>query len=131
MRVYGISWVGVKTDSYRAMRDFFAETAGLRLDGERGEFAVFGLPDGGKVEIFGAGADDPPEQFAREKVVAGLLVDDVAAAAAELREAGIELIGPVEDGGGGYRWQHFRAPDGKVFELVQNPVALRGAREAG
>jgi hypothetical protein len=77
MRVRGISWVGVKTDSYQQMRDFFADVAGLAVDHEQLDFAVFRLPNGDKLEIFGPGADDPPEQFAQEKVVASLLVDDM------------------------------------------------------
>jgi hypothetical protein len=31
------------------------------------------------------------------------------------------LIGTKQAGGDGYLWQHFRAPDGKVFELVSDP----------
>lgn len=35
--------------------------------------------------------------------------------------SGIELIGVKQAGGDGYFWQHFRLPDGKVFELVCDP----------
>jgi predicted enzyme related to lactoylglutathione lyase len=121
MRVRGLSWVGVKTDSYQQMRDFFAGVAGMAVDHEEPDFAVFRLPNGDKLEIFGPDAADPPEQFAVEKVVASLLVDDVDAAAQTLRGAGIELIGPKQAGASGYFWQHFRLPDGKVFELVSDP----------
>lgn len=121
MRVRGISWVGVKTDSYQQIRDFFADVAGLVVDHEQPDLAVFRFPDGDKLEIFGPEADDPPEQFAREKVVAGLLVADIDEAIDALVEAGIELIGTKQASGDGYFWQHFRAPDGKVFELVCDP----------
>ncbi|MEU4690152.1 VOC family protein [Actinoplanes sp. NPDC023714] len=119
MRVRGISWVGVKTDSYQSMRNFFADVAGMTPDHEDGDFTVFGLPGGDKLEIFGPGAADPPGQFAAGKVVAGLLVDDIDEAIAELRAAGIALIGEKQ-GGDGYWWQHFRAPDGTVFELAED-----------
>ncbi|HLL69225.1 MAG TPA: VOC family protein [Micromonosporaceae bacterium] len=121
MRVRGISWVGVKTDSYQQMKQFFADVAGVAIDHEQPDFAVFRFPNGDKLEIFGPGADDPPEQFAVEKVVASLLVDDINEAIAALRGADVELIGPKQAGGDGYFWQHFRAPDGKVFELVCDP----------
>jgi predicted enzyme related to lactoylglutathione lyase len=121
MRVRGISWVGVKTDAYRQMKDFFADVAGMAVDYERPDFAVFRLPNGDKLEVFGPAAADPPEQFAVEKVVASLLVDDLDEAIEELRAAGVELIGSKQGGGEGYFWQHFRAPDGKVFELVCDP----------
>jgi predicted enzyme related to lactoylglutathione lyase len=121
VRVRGISWVGVKTDSYQQMRDFFADVAGAAVDHEQPDFAVFRFPNGDKLEIFGPEADDPPEQFAREKVVASLLVDDIDDAINALVEADIELIGAKKAGGDGYFWQHFRVPDGKVFELVCDP----------
>jgi predicted enzyme related to lactoylglutathione lyase len=122
MRVKGISWVGVKTESYPQMREFFAAVAGLSVDYESQDFAVFRFPSGDKLEIFGPAAAEPPEQFARNQVVASLLVEDMDAATAELRAAGIELIGERGAGGDGYFWQHFRAPDGKVFELVADPA---------
>jgi predicted enzyme related to lactoylglutathione lyase len=122
MRVRGISWVGVKTGSYEAMREFFAGIAGLAIEFERPDFAVFRFPNGDKLEVFGPDAAEPPEQFAGNQVVAGLLVDDIDEATGELRAAGIELVGEGGDGGSGYRWQHFRAPDGKVFELAADPA---------
>jgi len=122
MRVKGISWVGVKTSSYQPMVSFFADVAGLAVDFEQPDFAVFRFPNGDKLEIFGPAADDPPGQFARNQVVASLLVEDIEEATEELRAAGIELIGERQPGGGGYFWQHFRAPDGKVFELVCDPL---------
>lgn len=121
MRVRGISWVGVKTDSYQEMRDFFADVAGLAIDHEQSDFAVFRFPDGDKLEIFGPEADHPTEQFAGEKVVASLLVDDLDDGIDALVQAGINLIGTKQVAGNGYSWQHFRAPDGKVFELVCDP----------
>lgn len=122
MRVRGISWVGVKTDSYHQMVRFFADVVGLPVDYEQADFAVFRFPSGDKLEIFGPAAGDPPEQFAGNKVVASLLVEDIEEATEELRAAGVELIGERQQDGSGYCWQHFRVPDGKVFELVCDPA---------
>lgn len=122
MRVKGISWVGVKTDRYRDMREFFMGPLGLPAVHEAKDFTVFQLPGGDKLEIFGPDADHPAEQFSSNHVVASLLVEDIEEAVAELRDAGIELIGLRGDGGNGYFWQHFRTPDGKVFELVADPA---------
>jgi predicted enzyme related to lactoylglutathione lyase len=124
MRVKGISWVGVKTDSYAQMRDFFSGVVGLPVDYEEPDFAVFRFPSGDKLEIFGPAGPNPPEQFARNAVVASLLVEDMDESIAELRAAGIALIGECQSGGDGYFWQHFRAPDGKVFEVVCDPAHL-------
>lgn len=123
----GISWVGVKTDSYDQMRSFFAGVIGLPVDLEGTDFTIFSFPSGDRLEIFGPDAGDPPEQFAHNAVVASILVEDIGEASQELQAAGIELLGDCEDGGDGYFWQHFRAPDGKVFELVADPAHPKGA----
>jgi catechol 2,3-dioxygenase-like lactoylglutathione lyase family enzyme len=120
MRVKGVCWVGVKTDQYASMVTFFRDILGLEAIAERDDFLVFRMPDGDQVEIFGPNGPNPVEQFAHEQVVAGLLVDDIEIAIAELRAAGIELIGEA-NASGGYSWQHFRAPDGKVFDICRDP----------
>jgi catechol 2,3-dioxygenase-like lactoylglutathione lyase family enzyme len=45
--------------------------------------------------------------------VVGFAVRDLRAAVDELRRAGVELLGEPEP-----TWQHFRGPDGNVYELV-------------
>ena len=47
----------------------------------------------------------------------GFLVDDVEAATAELAAKGIEPDGEL-NAGYGFRYRHFRAPDGRRFELL-------------
>ena len=47
----------------------------------------------------------------------GFLVDDLAAAVDALREAGVEP-GPVAENAR-FRYSHFRAPDGSLYELVE------------
>ena len=46
----------------------------------------------------------------------GFLVDSLDEAIAELQAAGIEVGEP--SGNARYRYVHFRAPDGKLYELV-------------
>ena len=65
-----------------------------------------------------------PWLFERNSVVAGFLVDDMHAARDELAPApGVELLGELNVMPGGYAWQHFRAPDGLVYELTADPSA--------
>jgi len=47
----------------------------------------------------------------------GFLVADLETAVAELRAAGVEVDEPAENDR--HRYVHFRAPDGKLYELVQ------------
>ena len=121
MNVKGVGWVGVKTSSHGDMARFFAEVMGLPVALERPDFVVFQLPDGDKLEVFGVAGPDPSQQFSENEVVAGFLVDDIEEASAELLAAGIELLGGLQHGMDGYAWQHFRGPDGKVFELTYDP----------
>jgi predicted enzyme related to lactoylglutathione lyase len=109
MRAKGVSWVGVKTDQYAAMVAFFRDIVGLDVIADQKDFLVFRLPDGDQVEIFGPRGPDAVEQFAHNEVVAGLQVDDIESAIADLRDAGVELIGEHANAGSGHSWQHFRA----------------------
>jgi catechol 2,3-dioxygenase-like lactoylglutathione lyase family enzyme len=126
MEVKGIRWIGVETDRLSDMRAFATEVLGLRLVGEdTAEFVELGMADGAKLELFGSAAvADGPWLFASNPVVAGFLVDDIKAAREELmRTPGVELLGDLRILPDGYAWQHFRAPDGHVYELTAEPPA--------
>ncbi len=56
--------------------------------------------------------------------VVGFLVDNVNAAASELRARGVEILHEVEDESGN-AWVHFRAPDGNIYEFTQDPGVSR------
>jgi catechol 2,3-dioxygenase-like lactoylglutathione lyase family enzyme len=117
MEVKGLVWVGTRTSAYDAMVRFFRDGLGFRLAHEEPDFAGLLLPNGDKAEVFGP-SDEEHAHFDSGPVV-GFLVDDVAAARAHLETLGmVEFIGPVHSWPGGTAWQHFRAPDGNVYELV-------------
>jgi catechol 2,3-dioxygenase-like lactoylglutathione lyase family enzyme len=127
VQVKGIRWLGVGTDRVSAMRSFAIEVLGLRVDGEdTDQFVELAMADGAKLELFGASARaESPWLFESNPVVAGFLVDDIEAARDELaRTANVELLGEVRRLTNGYAWQHFRAPDGHVYELTTDPGAL-------
>jgi catechol 2,3-dioxygenase-like lactoylglutathione lyase family enzyme len=126
MEVKGIRWIGVGTDRLAAMRSFAIDVLGLRVVGsDTEEFVELAMSDGAKLELFGsAAAADGPWMFAANPVVAGFLVDDIEAARDELaRTPGVELLGELRVEPSGYGWQHFRAPDGHVYELTADPSA--------
>ena len=128
MQVKGIRWVGVWTDRMSEMRAFATDVLGLRVEGEdRPDFVELTMADGAKLELFGsAAAADGPWLFASNPVVAGFLVDDVKTAREELmRTPGVELLGDLQLMSDGYAWQHFRAPDGHVYEITADPAAAR------
>jgi hypothetical protein len=118
MRVKGVVWLGTRTEHFAEMRAFFERISGTAPWVDEPGFAVFDLANGDRLEVFGASAGE--ESF-MSSPVAGLLVDDVDAARAELEAEGIEFIGGVESADDGSSWTHFRAPDGHVYELTSRP----------
>jgi predicted enzyme related to lactoylglutathione lyase len=120
MKVKGIAWMGIKTDKFQEMERFLQEVMGLQQTYHAQDFVLFQLPNEDKVEVFGP--QGPNQHFAPDSIVCGFLVEDIHQARQELVQAGIELVGPLQEGEpGGYAWQHFRGPDGKLYELTYNP----------
>ena len=126
MKVRGIRWIGVGTPEVARMRSFAIDVLGMQVVGEdTDEFVELAMDDGARLELFGsAAAADGPWMFERNPVVAGFLVDDIESARDELaRTPGVELLGELRVMPDGYAWQHFRAPDGHVYELTVDPTA--------
>jgi catechol 2,3-dioxygenase-like lactoylglutathione lyase family enzyme len=120
-----LAWVGTRTDNDLATVGFFRDVLGLRLEVDQPGFRVLKLSDGGKVEVFGPDSD--ANRHFTTGPVAGFLVDDVTSAADELRAAGIEILHGPEHDRHGNAWVHFRAPDGNIYELTQDPGVSRPA----
>jgi hypothetical protein len=114
MKIKGIVWLGARTDRFDEMTDFCRDLLGLSQTLLEPGFAVFDMPNGDRLEIFG-----PQGSYNTffTHPVAGFLVDDIEAARAELEAKGIEFLGPIQ-GDKNYKWTHFRAPDGFVYELT-------------
>jgi catechol 2,3-dioxygenase-like lactoylglutathione lyase family enzyme len=111
MNVIALGWVGVRTDRAEELVHFYADVLGLPLVAQEPGFWKFELPNGDEVEVFGPG-DADHDHFTTGPVI-GFAVDDLDAAVDELRRHGVELLGTA-----GPTWQHFRGPDGHVYELV-------------
>jgi hypothetical protein len=115
MKIKGIVWLGTRTDRFEQMTDFCSNLLGLSQKSLEPGFAVYELPNGDVFEVFGP--DSSFNEFMTHPV-AGFLVDDILAARAELESQGIEFLGPIEGDTDDYKWTHFRAPDGFVYELT-------------
>jgi len=115
MKVKGIVWLGTRTDRFEQMTAFCRDLLGLSQRVSEPGFAVFDMPDGDLFEVFGS--EQSMNTF-MEHPVAGFLVDDIEAARAEMEASGIEFLGPIQGNTDDYRWAHFRAPDGFVYELT-------------
>jgi catechol 2,3-dioxygenase-like lactoylglutathione lyase family enzyme len=111
MDIRSLGWSGTRTDRAEALAEFYRSVLGLDLIHTEPHFWIFELPDGKHVEVFGP--QYPGKGHFETGPVVGFEVADLAQAVAELRIAGIELLGVP-----GPTWQHFRGPDGNVYELV-------------
>jgi hypothetical protein len=118
MRIKGLVWLGTRTERFDEMCAFLRAITGVAPLIDEPGFAVFDLASGDRLEVFDAGERDHTFMVAP---VAGFLVDDVAAARSELEARGIQFIGPVQSADDGNHWSHFRAPDGHVYELTDQP----------
>lgn len=119
MKIKGLVWLGTRTDRFDPMTAFYRDLLGLPQSHFEPGFAVFDLPNGDVVEVFS------PEKSINTFMthpVAGFLVDDIAAARAEMEAKGIEFIGPIHEDSDDYKYTHFRAPDGFVYELTYSPT---------
>ncbi len=132
MLVRRLSWLGTRTENYRATADFFARVLGLTLVQEEPGLSIFRLPGGEHdfVEVFAL--DEPDGAGLTTGPVPGFLVDDVVGAHAELEAAGVEILGSIKwlrDYPGSeeiteYGWFNFRGPDGNVYNCMQGSPAL-------
>lgn len=116
MRVRGLTFVGTSTPARERMVELVHGVLGLPLVPVEGsEHAFFALPDG---STFAIGLSDGTGAAGDDSRTIGFLVDDVDEAAAELRAAGVSTDDEASVNSR-YRYIHFRAPDGHVYELVE------------
>jgi catechol 2,3-dioxygenase-like lactoylglutathione lyase family enzyme len=116
MRILGLAFAGTATEERAAMARFAAETLGLERADLGGVPAdMFALPDGSHFAVAGPRGEGDTSR------TIGFLVADLDDALAELRAAGIEVDEP--GGNDRLRYAHFRAPDGKRYELVEERAA--------
>jgi hypothetical protein len=53
MKIKGIVWLGTRTDRFDQMTDFCREVMGLSQTLLEPGFAIFDLPNGDRLEVFG------------------------------------------------------------------------------
>lgn len=112
MRVEGLVFAGVGSAAAAETARLLAEVFGVAYESE-GEVHRLVLPNGSSVAFVPPEWVEPPSD-----TVLGFLVDDIVAATAELAAKGIEPDGELQTGYG-FRYRHFRAPDGRRFELLE------------
>lgn len=118
MRVTRLGWMGTKTQQLDGMNAFYREVLSLEVLSIDDESGRFKLDDGTEVHVYGP--QDQDHEFLGSGPVVAFEVDDFASARARLLSAGTEFLYEEPRGAAGRIWQHFRAPDGNVYEIIGN-----------
>lgn len=116
MAVRSLGWLGVRTPAAEAMNAFYRDVLRLEVILERPGATWFRLHDGTEVHVYGS--DDEDHEFFGTAPVVGLAVDSFRAEHAALVRARVEFLYPEPQRADGRAWQHFRAPDGNVYEII-------------
>ena len=121
MKVLGIDWLGIRSKESEKLLQMFQEVMGLKVvyREDENQFVVLQTTGEDRVELFGQRSKY--NKHFTEGPVVGFRVDDIEAAREELKTKGIELIGEVNRSKSGSAWQHFRGPDGNLYELDYDP----------
>jgi catechol 2,3-dioxygenase-like lactoylglutathione lyase family enzyme len=119
VKVLGIVWTGVRTDHFGDMLGMLRDIMGLSVVHAEDDFVELKARNGDTVELFGQ-ASKYNTHFTSSPVV-GFQVDDIERARRELAENGIRLIGGVKHENDGSAWQHFKGPDGNIYEITSTP----------
>jgi catechol 2,3-dioxygenase-like lactoylglutathione lyase family enzyme len=111
VRIEGLVFAGVATADPSALAAFFRDVLDADTAAEDGWERV-AFPDGTSLALVPPDWVPPPSD-----TNLGFLVADVEAATAELAARGVEPDGELTTSGA-LRYRHFRAPDGRRFELL-------------
>lgn len=112
MRVLGLAFAGTATENRVSMVRFVVETLGFEQVVVPGvEADLFELPDGSRFAVAGKGGMGDTSRSV------GFLVESLEDARAALHATGVATDEPACNAT--HRYIHFRAPDGKLYELIE------------
>ena len=113
--VRSVGFLGVRTNAFEEMAALYRDVLGLKPIVERPGAVWFKADDGTSIHVYAE--DDGDHQFFGQGPVVGLVVEDFDATRDAMLAAGIGFIGdPQRDNG--VVWNHYRGPDGNVYELI-------------
>jgi catechol 2,3-dioxygenase-like lactoylglutathione lyase family enzyme len=116
VRVLSIGWLGMRTENASAMSAFLQYVLGLEPIDSTATGSRFRLHDGTETHVYPG--DDPDHDFVGSGPVVGFAVESFAAAHAAILASEIKFLYPETQRVAGRAWQHFRALDGNVYEII-------------
>ena len=113
--IRSVGFIGVRTSAFSEMAALYRDVLGLEPILERPGATWFRAGDGTPLHVYAA--DDEDHEFFGGEPVVGFTVEDFGVARAAMAAAGIDFIGePQRDGG--TAWNHYRGPDGNLYEII-------------
>jgi catechol 2,3-dioxygenase-like lactoylglutathione lyase family enzyme len=116
LKIAGLGWLGVRTANAAAMCDLYRDVLGLEVIREQPGATWFRLADGTEVHVYGS-ADTEHEYFGTAPVI-GLRVDSFREVRERMLSQGIQFLYLEPQRQDGLAWQHFRGPDGNIYEII-------------
>ena len=119
MKVSGIGWLGLVSDRPETRR-FYAKVLGLNLVEDTPAYAYYAIDETTNLEILARDTRLARIQDGCCPAV-GLLVEDLDSAVRELKAAGANLKGEIEEWRSDnerHRWIYFEDPDGHTLLLM-------------
>jgi hypothetical protein len=114
--VLAVRFIGVRTERFAETVAVDRDALGLATIHEADGAVWFALADGTQVHVYGPPEDD--HTFFGDAPCVGYLVEDFAAARAALLAAGCAFDFGEPEVDGDATWNHYRAPDGNVYEII-------------
>ena len=111
----GLPWGGVRTAATERMAVFCRDVLGMTEQARPEGMVKLRMASGDEFEVFAQ--DEPDHLFMDTGPVVAFEVEDVARTRAAIEVAGVEVLGDARSEGP-LTWQHFRAPDGCVYEIL-------------
>jgi hypothetical protein len=123
-----LQWSGVDVDAsqFKGVRDLAVNALGMRPVVDQSNFAVLVAANGSLFEIYGPGSSDRPWRHGQGGLAVGFLTDDIVATLKAIQKSGgvlldnLNVLPKAGVDGGDYAFQFFRAPDNRVYAIVQN-----------
>jgi catechol 2,3-dioxygenase-like lactoylglutathione lyase family enzyme len=116
MSVRALGWLGVMTQHFAEMTTFYRDVLQLEELASDHQSARFRLKNGTETHVYAC--NDGFHEFFGSSPVVGFEVDEFWQVHHALSQAGIQFIYPEPQRANGQIWQHFRAPDGNVYEII-------------
>lgn len=118
-----VSFLGVHTDAFDAMRMLTEDTYQLPVCISRPMRCWSGLADDAQLHLYRS--SDSYHRFFGSAPVPGLLVDSFSQTEQRLTAAEVEWLTDTDTG---RMWRHYRAPDGNVYEVMGPAPDLTATR---